>query len=257
MKSLQHQLERSIVICAQRATVFRFFSDSQRFGRWWGAGSAIDPRPEGNLLIVYPNGIRVSGTVLSIEQDRRISFTYGYESGQPIPIGSSIVTITLEDHPEGTLVELLHEFEELKSRDAHIPGWRYQMAVYANVVCQDQHQSLQEKVDQLFSAWSEPDKSSRDRILQEAAVDGIRFADTYGCVTGVAELSAHIAALQVHMPQTSIRRVGSLRQCQGIALADWNVTNAQGLEIAGGSNVYQLSPDGRIAVITGLWSAAE
>ena len=37
--SLEHSLERTVFIAATRATVFRFFTDSERFAAWWGAGS--------------------------------------------------------------------------------------------------------------------------------------------------------------------------------------------------------------------------
>jgi len=44
MTDLAFSLERTITIRAQRSTVFRFFTDSERFARWWGKGSEIDPR---------------------------------------------------------------------------------------------------------------------------------------------------------------------------------------------------------------------
>ena len=40
-------LEREILIHAGRETVFRFFTDSERFARWWGPGSRIEPRVAG------------------------------------------------------------------------------------------------------------------------------------------------------------------------------------------------------------------
>ena len=40
---LPHSLDRTIVIRARRETVFRYFTDSLRWAKWWGAGSMIDP----------------------------------------------------------------------------------------------------------------------------------------------------------------------------------------------------------------------
>jgi len=36
-----HQVVRHVVIAARRDTVFRFFTDPERFAAWWGAGSTI------------------------------------------------------------------------------------------------------------------------------------------------------------------------------------------------------------------------
>lgn len=64
-KDLPHRLERSVLIQADARTVFRFFTDSARWARWWGAGSSIEPRPGGRVSICYPNGARASGEVLA------------------------------------------------------------------------------------------------------------------------------------------------------------------------------------------------
>ena len=86
MTDLTHSFERSVVICARRDTVFRYFTDSERFAAWWGAGSSIDPRPGGAVRIVYPNGVVVSGEVVELTSGERITFTYGYEDAdKPIP----------------------------------------------------------------------------------------------------------------------------------------------------------------------------
>src|ERR1700684_2298852 len=101
MGPLVHQLERSIVIQARPETVFRFFTDSERWAKWWGAGSAIDARPGGKVLICHPGGVETMGEVLEVKPPRRIVFTYGYTSGKPIPPGSSRVTISLDESGTG------------------------------------------------------------------------------------------------------------------------------------------------------------
>ena len=63
MPETTFHLDREVVICARPATVFRFFTDSQRFASWWGEGSTIEPSPRGALRIVYPNGIEAGGEV--------------------------------------------------------------------------------------------------------------------------------------------------------------------------------------------------
>src|SRR5450759_717030 len=96
-------LDRSITICARRETVFAYFTDSERFAKWWGEGSHIEPGPGGAGLIHYPNGITANGEVLEIEPPRRIVFTYVYGGD-----AASLVTITLEETEAGTLLNLHH-----------------------------------------------------------------------------------------------------------------------------------------------------
>ena len=63
---LPHHLDRTVVIEAPRDIVFRFFTDQARWAAWWGAGSTIDAKPGGKLLIRYPDGTEVSGEVLEV-----------------------------------------------------------------------------------------------------------------------------------------------------------------------------------------------
>ena len=79
MSALEHVLERTVVIRARRETVFRYFTDSDRFAAWWGEGSTIDARPGGALRIRHPNGALASGEVVEIVPPRLVVFTYGYE----------------------------------------------------------------------------------------------------------------------------------------------------------------------------------
>jgi uncharacterized protein YndB with AHSA1/START domain len=78
MSSLPHRLERTVAINAPREAVFRFFTDAPRWAAWWGAGSTIDARRGGPLLILHPGGVEVRGEVIEVAPPERIAFTYGY-----------------------------------------------------------------------------------------------------------------------------------------------------------------------------------
>ncbi|MBL8731777.1 MAG: SRPBCC domain-containing protein, partial [Planctomycetes bacterium] len=69
MTDLPHPLTRSLVIHAPAAVVFRYFTASDRFARWWGAGSTIDGRVGGAVRIVYPNGIVAGGSITRFEPE--------------------------------------------------------------------------------------------------------------------------------------------------------------------------------------------
>ena len=55
-------------------------------------------RAGGRVYIRHANGIESSGEVVEVEPPTRIVFTYGFNSGKPMPPGSSRVTISLEPH---------------------------------------------------------------------------------------------------------------------------------------------------------------
>ncbi len=259
MMELNQKLERTIVICAERATVFRYFTDSKRFAAWWGTGSIIEGKPGGKVLICYPGFVVASGQVLEITENERVVFTYGYESGSqiPIPPGASRVTITMRDHPQGTELNLSHEFSDATVRDRHIQGWRYQLALFANVVCKEQHAGYTQLLDDYFSIWSISDVSSRKKMLERIAADDVRFRDAYGCVTGREELSAHIAASQMFMPGLTLLRDGEPFECQGTAMSRWIAKRNDGTEAARGTNIFHFTPNGSIQSIVGFWMPAE
>ena len=108
--TLTHQLERTIVIDAPPATVFRYFTDSGKWAAWWGEGSTIDARPGGRLFVRYPNGVEAAGEVLDLAPPSRIAFTYGYAKGSPAP-GESRVTITLEPTPDFQQAPTLNQWK--------------------------------------------------------------------------------------------------------------------------------------------------
>jgi len=255
MTGLEHVLERTVLIRARRETVFRYFTDSARFAAWWGEGSRIDPRPGGALHIRYPNGVEASGEVVEIVPEERVVFTFGYEGeGKPIPPGGSRVSVVLEEAPQGTLLRLRHALSTAALRDAHVPGWRYQLALFANVVAREQHAGAGERADRFFAAWAEPDSSRRRAALTEVVTEDVVFRDAHACTQGRDDLVDHIAASQQHMPGVRLERRGEARQCQGTALVDWVALGGDGRELGSGTNVFELAPDGRIRGAVGVWS---
>ena len=250
---LPYALERVIVIDASPDTVFSFFTDSERWAKWWGAGSTIDPRAGGHLLIHHANGVEVTGEVLEVDVSNRIVFTYGYTTGAMA--GQSRVTIAVEPAGSSTRVRLTHEFEDETARDQHVQGWRHQLALLANVVTDFLHQGAPTLIDRWFAAWNDPDPSRRRDEMIALALPDVQFRDKYGLTGGIDELLGHIAAVHQFMPGLRLERTGEIRHCQGLALADWRAVGTDGEPKAQGTNAFALSPDGRIAGVTGFWSS--
>ncbi len=252
--SLPHALDRRVLIRARRDIVFKYFTDSERWAAWWGQGSSIDPRPGGKVFIRYPNAIEAGGEVVEIDPPKRIVFTFGFASGQPIPVGGSRVTITLEDDPAGTCLTLHHEFAEAAVRDHHVQGWRYQLAVFANVVADSLLVGMRPSVDAWFAAWSEPDAAKRNQLLHTTVASGVRFRDHFSLVEGLADLEPHLAAVHVFMPGMKLERAGEVRHCQGTVLADWVAQGPDGAERGRGTNVFGFDAEGKIEDVVGLWT---
>jgi uncharacterized protein YndB with AHSA1/START domain len=253
--NLPHKLDRTVVIHASRQIVFRYFTDDQRWAAWWGAGSTIEPRPGGRVVIRYPGGVEATGEVVEVADPDRLVFTYGYTSGKPIPAGSSRVTIRLAEAPRGTRLDLVHELPDAAVRDEHVQGWRYQLSVFANLVADDVHRDADSITAKWFEAWSETDAGARRRLLDTIANADVHMADKYSCVDGVAELTEHIAGAQRFMPDMHIHKDGAARHCQGMLLVDWLAASASGESKGRGTNVFVLGPDNRIESVTGFWSA--
>lgn len=253
MNDFTHSLSRSLLIRAPREIVFAYFTDSDRFARWWGGGSTIDGRVGGEVKIAYPNRVIARGTITVFEPGRRIAFTYGYENAHPeLPPGTSLVTIELADDGEGTRLSMRHDLPAAKVRDQHVPGWRYHLAVFASVVAAETHHDVATIADRWFAAWAETDAERRVQALRECTTDDVAMRDPWSCLVGRDELHGHIANSHVHMPGIVMQRAGDPRQCQGTALVDWIATDGGGRPVARGTNVFRFAPDRRIRDVVGL-----
>lgn len=254
MTTLTESLERTILIRAPRAAVFRYFTDPARWAAWWGAGSTIDPRAGGDLLIRYPDGTEATGEVVEILVPERIVFTYGYANGRLIPPGGSRVTIRVRGDEDGSRVELRHEFADRAARDHHVQGWRYQLSVFSSVVSDEVHAGAASLVDSWFHAWAIDDEGARQAALSAIAAPTVRFRDRFSAVDGAADLAAHISGARRFMAGIALQRAGAVRQCQGVALADWSAVGADGQPRGGGTNVFTFGADGKISSVVGFWN---
>ena len=252
MEALDYQLQRTVVIQASPQTVFRFFTDSARWAKWWGAGSTIDARAGGKVYILHPGGVETLGEVLEVAPPDRIVFTYGFASGKPIPPGSSRVTIQLEAEAGGTRLSLLHELPDQATRDEHVQGWRFQLALFGNLVADEVFAGAAGVVDGWFDAWAVTGDEARLAAFAAIATDTVRFRDRFSLLDGLADVSAHAGAAQRFMPGIRMRRKGEPRHCQGTVLAEWAAVTDEGQERMSGTNVFVLGADGKIQSATGL-----
>jgi uncharacterized protein YndB with AHSA1/START domain len=115
---------REQVVPAPPGEVFRWFVDPALLARWIGVRATLEPRPGGVFRFEITDGEWCSGRYLEVVPDRRVVFTWGWDSGAiPVPPGSSTVTVELLEHPEGTLVHLVHRDLAPEVRRLHAEGW--------------------------------------------------------------------------------------------------------------------------------------
>jgi uncharacterized protein YndB with AHSA1/START domain len=106
-----------VVVPAPPEEVFRWFVQPELLVRWIGSSAQLEPRPGGAFRFQITKGQWCSGRYLEVVPGRRVVVTWGWESGAiPVPPGSSTVAVDLLEHPEGTLVRLVHS--DLAPRDA-------------------------------------------------------------------------------------------------------------------------------------------
>ena len=146
--------------------MFRFFTNSEYWARWWGAGSTIDPGPAAGSSSGFREATRHPAKCWRFDAPERLVFTYGYASGQLIPPGGSRVTIVLEEITDGTRVRLTHDVADAAARDPHVQGWRFEMALFSVAVADVVNAGATAAVDTWLEAWSHPD-SWRERADAE------------------------------------------------------------------------------------------
>ena len=113
------------------AAVYASWSDPEKMKQWMRASDdvesefAMDVRVGGRYRFVMraPDGEmhRVGGVFREIEPDRKLVYTWAWES---TPERESLVTVEFKASGQGTEVRLLHQrFFDSAARDRHALGW--------------------------------------------------------------------------------------------------------------------------------------
>ncbi len=92
---------------APPATTYRFFTVADQWIRWNGTAASIDARPGGRLRIDAYGDVAV-GVFQDVVPNERLVFTWGWESGNPLPPESSLVEIDFASEGDGTRLKITH-----------------------------------------------------------------------------------------------------------------------------------------------------
>ncbi len=255
----------SVVINADQPTVWKFLSDQTRFLAWMTfipgmpapAGSVFEPRPDGALRIVFPNGGQAKGSVLELDPPRRLVFTWGYDpdvAKTGLGPGATRAELTLESTAEGVHATLVHSgpMSEKLAKD-HEAGWRHYLSLLAVQSSMEFHQArLADALSAYFAAAAEPDAAKRDALLAACAEANVRVRSAFACTDSRPDLSAHMANGLKHMPGCTLVQNGLVNHIHGVARVPWKVMSGEGKMVFKGENIVRFSPAGKIAEIVGF-----
>ena len=107
-------------------TVFRYFTDPDRYRSWLGVDAELDASVGGEFRIRMTNTsvVNACGRYLELDPPERLVFTWGFEGLDGLPPGSSTVEVTLTRDADATIVRLRHsDLPGRESCDFHAWGW--------------------------------------------------------------------------------------------------------------------------------------
>lgn len=119
-------VRRETQIAAPRATVFAYLTDPEKILSWMGSDATTEPHPGGLYLVkgVGPRGGVARGAFREVVPVHRLAYTFGWEGGQEVPPGSSLIEIDLIERDGGTLLRMTHSgLPTEEQAAAHAKGW--------------------------------------------------------------------------------------------------------------------------------------
>ena len=122
-------VRRETLIAAPPATVFAFLTDPEKIVSWMGAQATTEIHPGGLYLLKGVAGDRARvarGAFREVVPVHRLAYTFGWEGGQEVPPGSSLVEIDLIERDCGTLLRVSHSGLPNEAQCAgHNRGWAH------------------------------------------------------------------------------------------------------------------------------------
>jgi uncharacterized protein YndB with AHSA1/START domain len=121
----QGSIRRELFIEAEPATVFAFFTDPDKMTRWMGTQIQLDARPGGIYLVNVAGRHVARGEFEEVTPNSRIVYSFGWESGEVVPPGSSKIEIDLAPRYRGTLLTFVHSGLPASQVEPHTDGWTH------------------------------------------------------------------------------------------------------------------------------------
>ena len=122
-------VRREIHIAAPPATVFAFLTGPQKIVSWMGIEAATEPHPGGLYLLKGVGGDHARaarGAFREVVPVHRLAYSFGWEDGDEVPPGSTLIEIDLVDQDSGTLLRMTQTgLPNAAQCAAHDRGWAH------------------------------------------------------------------------------------------------------------------------------------
>jgi uncharacterized protein YndB with AHSA1/START domain len=121
-------VRRETQIAAPRATVFAYLTDPDKILSWMGSDATMEPHQGGLYLVkgIGERGSAARGAFREVVPVHRLAYTFGWEGGQEVPPGSSLIEIDLIERDGGTLLRMTHSgLPNEAQAAAHDKGWAH------------------------------------------------------------------------------------------------------------------------------------
>lgn len=123
--SQANSIVHDMMIEADNATVFAFFTDPERLIRWIGVSASLEPKPGGLLLIDVQNGHKARGEFKEVVPVSHLAYTWGWEGTETVPPGSSLIEINLSSQDGHTLLRFTHSGLPPEEVQRHTDSWNH------------------------------------------------------------------------------------------------------------------------------------
>ena len=122
-------VRREVQVAAPPATVFAFLTDPEKILSWMGAEATTEAHPGGLYLVKGVGGDHARaarGAFREVVPVHRLAYSFGWEGGEEVPPGSSLIEIDLIDRDGGTLLRMTHSGLPNQAQCAsHDKGWAH------------------------------------------------------------------------------------------------------------------------------------
>ena len=115
---------RELDIAAPPATVFAFLTDPDKILRWMGTEATVEPHVDGLYLVNVTGKDVAEGRFTEVIPVHRLAYSFGWQGGEKVPPGSSLIEIDLVERGSGTLLRVTHSgLPDAETCAAHEHGW--------------------------------------------------------------------------------------------------------------------------------------
>jgi uncharacterized protein YndB with AHSA1/START domain len=118
-------VQRETHIAAPRASVFAFLTDPDKIVQWMGTEATTEVHP-GGLYLLKGVGSNARGAFREVVPVHRLAYSFGWEGGEEVPPGSSLIEIDLIEQDGGTLLRMTHSgLPNVAQQASHAKGWAH------------------------------------------------------------------------------------------------------------------------------------